>query len=257
MWITFSSSSTIRSATFNGREGYSTGAGRLKRKPREKLTKINTLIQVYRTYKPWFNYSVMIIYVIQSVNPWTRTLATNCYYKKIIKSLLSAQVWQEMNQSGQKYSKVISKICGLNQILKGVYQIAFCCRSTKKDGYFWWFYPQECFPHCSIGLFASWGFLVFQAPWMVSVTKTIGIQIASNHLCLEGETMEGCFKNKGSFLYKKKSHTLHSIVVVFFKHFETATFCKLAPHCRSQHLDFTSQGVLWEPWLSSYTLNIS
>lgn len=215
MWITFSSSSTIRSATFNGREGYSTGAGRLKRKPREKLTKINTLIQVYRTYKPWFNYSVMIIYVIQSVNPWTRTLATNCYYKKIIKSLLSAQVWQEMNQSGQKYSKVISKICGLNQILKGVYQIAFCCRSTKKDGYFWWFYPQECFPHCSIGLFASWGFLVFQAPWMVSVTKTIGIQIASNHLCLEGETMEGCFKNKGSFLYKKKV-TLFTLSLLCF-----------------------------------------
>lgn len=56
---------------------------------------------------------------------------------------------------------------------------------------------------------------MFQAPWMVSVTKTIGIQIASNHLCLEGETMEGCFKNKGSFLYKKKV-TLFTLSLLCF-----------------------------------------
>lgn len=41
----------------------------------------------------------MIIYVIQSVNPWTRTLATNCYYKKIIKSLLSSLTRNESIRS--------------------------------------------------------------------------------------------------------------------------------------------------------------
>lgn len=69
------------------------------------------MIQVYRTYKPWFNYNVMIIYVIQ-IDTIYQSLDKNTSYKllqkKIITSLLSAQVWQEMNQSGQKYSKVIS-----------------------------------------------------------------------------------------------------------------------------------------------------
>lgn len=58
--------------------GKSTGwAGRLKRKSREVIFK-KTLIQVGLTNH------VMITYVIQSINPWTRTLATNCY-KQIMK----------------------------------------------------------------------------------------------------------------------------------------------------------------------------